>query len=261
MQWFNTRPEDCWTVIEKHADDDRLFELVFHWLVEELMDWSRRRSSGVQPAESYSAYSGNVRNALLSILTVMTEQKRDEFALLALNLEQKGQCLPSLLTEAVVYHGKCRARMSAITLLSRLPNVDANLVEDVMRAAMGDDAIVRDRALMLLPHFRDFSPTPAFLDRALHILKGNAPASVVLAYANLLTNLLSANQVPDGMKRREIMNALRQATSDCRNVRMLSHLSGTGEEKNPRQVVNDGRLDQALLAVMSKKYSSFFENV
>lgn len=261
MQWFDTSPEDCWPDLEKYVDDDRLFELVFHWLAKELKDWSKQRSSGVRPTEPCDAYSGSVRNALLSILCVMTERKRDEFVLLAANLEQQGPRLSALLAEAATHHRKQRGRKAAITLLSRLPNLDANEVAKVVQAALGDDEGMRNRALMLLPRFREFKVTTAFLDDALARLRGNEPASIVLAYANLLTNLLNANQVEKAGKRREIMNALRNAASDTRNIRVLSHLAGSGSDKSPRKVVNDGRLDQALLAVMAKSYSSFFRNV
>jgi hypothetical protein len=260
LQWFDTFPEDCWQDLQEHMDNDQLFDLIFHWLVKELKDWSTRSSSGVRPTNPSDAYKGSVRNALLSILCVMTERKRDEFVLLANELEQRGQRLSTYLAEAAVYHGKGRARMAAITLLSRLPNLDANLVTGVVQAALGDDERVRSRALMLIPHFREFNVTDAFLDEALAKVRGNESASVVLAYAKLLTNLLNANQVRKAEKRREILTALRNAANDMQNIRMISHLAGSGTEKSPRIVVNDGRLDQELLAVMAKSYSNFFKN-
>lgn len=260
MQWYDTYPEDCWLDIEAHIDNDCLFELVFGWLVKELKDWSKQRLLGVLPTEPCDS-TLEVRNALLSILCVMMERKRDEFVLLAANLEQQGVRLSTLLAEAAVHHRKIRARMAAITLLSRLPNLDADEIAEVVRVALGDDEGMRNRALMLLPHFRELNVTSAFLDDALARLSGNEPASIVLAYANLLTNLVNANRVEKAGKRREIMNALRNAASDTRNIRMLSHLSGLGTGKSPRKVVNDGRLDQALLAVMAKSYSNFFKYV
>ena len=191
----------------------------------------------------------------------MTEQKRDEFVLLSANLEEQGVRLSTLLVEAAVHHGKQRARIAAITLLSRLPNLDAIEVGKAVRAAIGDDELMRNRAMMLLPRFREFKVNTAFLDDALAQLRGNEPASVVLTYANLLTNLLNANRVEKAGKRREIMNAIRNAASDTRSIRVLSHLAGSGDKNSPRIVVNDGRLDQALLAVMAKSYANFFKSI
>lgn len=259
MQWFDTFPEDCWLDIQMYMDDDRLFELVFHWLVKELKEWSKQRLLGARPYEPAAAYSGGIRNALLSILCVMTEKKRDEFVLLTANLEEQGTSLSTLLSEAA-FNGKRRSKMAAITLLSRLPNLDANEVGKVVQSALGDDEQIRNRALQLLPRFREFKVTTAFLDEALAKLKGNGPASVIVAYAKLLTNLVSANQVADAKKRREIMNVLRNAASDSQNIRFLSHLAGSGSSTSPRKVINDGRLDHALLAVMAKSYSNFFKN-
>ena len=260
MQWFDTFPEDCWPYIKIHVNDDRLFELIFHWLVKELKEWSIQRSHGIQPLEPCHAYSGSVRNALLSVLCVMSEQKRDEFVLLTANLEQQGIHLSVLLSEAAVYHAKLRSRMAAITLLSRLPNLDAKEVGKVLQAALGDEEQMRNRALILLPLFRDFEVTTTFIDEALAKLISNEPASIVLAYANLLISLLTSNRIEQAKKRREIMNALRNAASTTHNIRLLSHLAGSGSNVSPRKVVNDRRLDQALLAMIAKSYSNFFRN-
>ena len=261
MQRYGTLPEDCWPEVEAYIDDDRLFDLVVRWLVAELSSWCEWKSREVLPTTPKEIYSGRLRNALLCILTVMTERKRDEFALLTEDLKETGTDLPLLLAKAAVDHGKVLARMSAITLLSRLPNLDAEMVMRVFAAAVRDDAKVRDRALMLLPHFRNFTATNAFLDSALEIVKSRAPASVVLAYAQMLVGLLGANQVQDNLKRREIVNTLRQAAGHPQNIRILAHLAGEGSKDHPRELHKDGRLDQALLAVIAKRYSSYFENV
>ncbi len=259
LQWMDTYPEDCWPDVEKNLDNDQLFDLIFNWLAKELEGWSKRRSNGIRPTEPHDAYRGSVRNALLSILCVMTELNRDRFVILSNELEKRGQRLSGLLADAAV-HGKRRSRMAAITLLSRLPNLDANVVAGVVQAALGDDEAVRKLAQMLIPHFREFNVTDEFIDSALAKLKNNEPASIVLAYANLLMILLNANQVKTAGRRREILNAFRNAANDTQNIRMLSHLAGSGATTSPRTVVNDGRLDKELLALIAKSYANFFGN-
>ncbi len=261
MQWFDTSPEDCWPDIASRLGDDRLFDLIFNWLVKELKDWSARRTLPVQPTDSDQIFSESLQNALLAILCVMTEQKRDEFLLLTTNLEQKGVLLSVLLSEAAIHHRRRVARMAAITLLSRLSNLDANEVSKVVQAALNDDESIRNRALLLLPKFRDFKVTTAFIDDALERLTSYQPASITLSYATLLTNLLSTNIISNTGKHREIMNALRKAASDFKNIRVLAHIAGSGSDTSPRGVVKDGRLDQALLGVMAKSYSNFFKSV
>lgn len=251
MQAQGTIPEDCWDVVSPEMDNERLFELVANWLAMELESWSKSRRVGLRPQVPADIYSLRLRNALLSILTVMTERWRDKFALMASNQQQVGTDLCDLLAEAAIYHGLLRAKSAAITLLSRLPSLNAETVAQVFRAAVAADPIVRDRAVMLLPHFRYFVPTPKFLKSGIEALKGDASASVVLAHAHLLARLLKENKVADPRTRREIVNVLRSAAKAARNVRLLSHLAGSGNDDDPRHVVNDGRLDEKLVGIVA----------
>ncbi|AYL97930.1 NACHT domain-containing protein [Mucilaginibacter celer] len=261
LQWQDTTPEDCWEYVEKHFDDDRLFELFFYWLVKELDTFLQRLSLGNFPVEPCDVYSTSLRNALLSVLCVMSERKRDELALLTADLEEQGVRFSTLLLDAAIPYGKLRSRVAAVTLLSRLPGLNATEISKIMPQALGADEQMRNRTLLLLPRFRDFEISESFIDEIFARLKGDSPASLTLAYANLLINFLKANKVNSAKKQREIINALRNAATDLKNIRLLSHLGGSGSTNSPRRVVHDGRLDQALLAVIGKSYSVFFANV
>jgi hypothetical protein len=261
MQTLGATPEDCWGDVLPHKDNEGLFELIFDWLVRELSCWSASQDGVVRPSVPEEAYTSRLRNALLSILTVMTEQFQNKFALMVSNSEPGGPDLRDLLVEVVAHNSLTRSKMAAVTLLSRLPSLNAEKIAQVFQIAVTCEPPVRDRAVLLLPHFRDFTPTPSFLSKAIQTVKGDEPASVVLAYAYLLARLLNENRIADSGMRREIVNTLRTAAKAPGNIRPLSHLAGLGTEKDPHEVVNDGRLDEKLLGIVAGMYTGLYRRV
>lgn len=254
LQRIGTSPEDYGQVVDAYEGSEAFCDACFEWFVSDLSDWSRRDFSGHKLRTPRNVFDDRVTTALLCIMTVLTERRRDWFALRVRRPE--AQDVAALLQQVVVHPSFRLAKMAAITLLSRIPRLSADNVFAVVEHALRSDPEVRERAVQQLPHFRELE-AGKFVPHALELIKGTEPASVVDGAAQLLSALLQHGRVSDYEQRRQITRTLHASSSLLGNCRIIAHLAGTGLTDDVRHVVHQGRLDNRLSSILCDIQSGF----
>lgn len=247
FQYLSDSPETRGQFGVPYAEDEAFVNLMLDWLDDTLTNWSQTRGDALSFA---SEQRTNLATALTVVTSVVTADWPDRFATRIVRKDPPTQ-LAELLEEAALHHPRHLARQSALTLLSRAPRLPVARVARLFDYAVHDDALVRTRALALLPWFRNLQ-TEAFVQETLKGFETDQRPSAKLAKAELLTSLVLGARVRDAQMRRLIIRSVEKASRDASNGRALAYLAGTGTTNDHRTVEVIGRLDVELQALAAK---------
>jgi len=153
--------------------------------------------------------------------------------------------LPELLIEAALHHRRHASRQAALTLLSRTPDLTVSQAARLFESATRDSAIVRRRALLVMPQFRSLR-TEAGVEEVLRSFAQDGRAGAKLAKAQILATLVRHNALSDADARRRVVRELESAAWDPANRLPIAVVAGSGADNDPRVVQILGRLDTEL---------------
>ncbi len=206
--------------------------------------------------EAASPEDDRTLEALLSFTTLLSALRPDFFALHA-----PSERFAPLLGGVCIGRLFPRSRMAALTLISRLKNVDLSqpirnqnaaqpesTVLDALLRTLGDIARIQQRAIQVLPRIAEIQGDEVLGRLSEKLESADTPGTVVIGAAYLLKALLKNNRIKD---RTRVLQLMRKVPLLPIHRRPLYYESGTGANEDPIAAVYWGSLGRELNRILT----------